>query len=437
MIEVGGIYKLKKIKNFDNNTETDYKVLKISGDTVYCQDQETKELNMFNIKDLIDPEFPDDIYSDFEIIMEKLNTVMKPMNLTFWKDLKEEAAASVSGGMASLGAAPCPAMGQITGGSISGAMINGIPVEGKSVKKKKKKKNEDIITGHELQDWDEQEIERKYNDEVGSPEAMFASFKGDETMPEFEDAVNLLLFGQDEYDRQEYINCLNLFNRTNRMNDFIRYAKKLNITDLDPKNVGSQLTENLDEMDTEIRSMLVQAQSEENSAIKSYLDKALKCKELGQDVLADLFQELANDETVHTGCLQAALNQYQVDDMENVMDGEEEAFEILNKADPEVEEVIESLLNEDFNEAYERITDLLAKQLDRMNFEFANTDEIIYKKEGAYKYLLKFDNENGILKFKISKDENVLVDKQWELDEEQDVQPIFDEIEQLYREHGI
>ena len=52
MIEVGGIYKLKKIKDFfGTNTEDEFKVLKISGDTVYCQNVETKELNMFNIKE--------------------------------------------------------------------------------------------------------------------------------------------------------------------------------------------------------------------------------------------------------------------------------------------------------------------------------------------------------------------------------------------------
>ena len=135
MIEQGGIYKLKKIKDFiGTNVDDEFKVLKISGDTVYCQNLETKELNMFNIKDFIDPEFPDDIYSDLEIVWEKLNSVMKPMSVNFWKDLKEEATCS------SLGAAPCPTMGAISGGGISAATVNGLPVPSKSTKGKKKKR---------------------------------------------------------------------------------------------------------------------------------------------------------------------------------------------------------------------------------------------------------------------------------------------------------
>ena len=109
---------------------------------------------------------------------------------------------------------------------------------------------------------------------------------------------------------------------------------------------------------------------------------------------------------------------------------------VTNKVDESIENYIKELI-EDFNEEYETITELLARQLDRMNFEFANTDEIIYKKEGAYKYLLKFDNEHGILKFKISKDQDVLEDKEWKLEEGEDISPIFEEIEELYRQYGI
>lgn len=108
-----------------------------------------------------------------------------------------------------------------------------------------------------------------------------------------------------------------------------------------------------------------------------------------------------------------------------------------NVVDSELEEYIHSLLNEDFNEAYERITDLIAKQLDKMNFTFANTEDIIYKKEGDYKYLFKFDNEIGIIKIKVEKDDEVLVEKEWQLDEEDDVEPIFKEIEQIYSKYGV
>lgn len=72
MIEKGGIYKLKKIKDFfGNNTEDDFQVLKVMDDTVYCKNLTTDEVFMVNKNDLIDPEYPDDIYSNFEIIQER------------------------------------------------------------------------------------------------------------------------------------------------------------------------------------------------------------------------------------------------------------------------------------------------------------------------------------------------------------------------------
>ena len=57
---------------------------------------------------------------------------------------------------------------------------------------------------------------------------------------------------------------------------------------------------------------------------------------------------------------------------------------VTNKVDEKVESIINDLL-EDFHEEYEQITELIAQQLDRMNFEYANTEDIIYKKEGKYK----------------------------------------------------
>ena len=290
------------------------------------------------------------------------NKNIKPMNLTFWKEIKEEAGAaggaggaasagvsagSMASGMAALGGTPTPALAQLSRSGISAATVNGIPVPSQSTrKKKKKKKNEDLI--------------------------------------------------------------------------------------LDTTN------QNL-----EIRALITKAIAEENDAITSYLEKAKRCKELGIDKLVDLFNELAKDETVHTGCLQAALDEFDLSELDDVLDGQEEAQEIFDKIEntnivnTEIENVIEQLLQEDFHEAYEEITNLLAKQLDRMNFEFANTEDIIYKKEGKYKYLLKFDNKNGFLKFKISKDDNVIEVREWQLDEGQDISPIFKEIEDLYNKYGI
>jgi len=352
VIEEGKTYKLKKIKDFfGTNTDDDFKVLKIVGDTVYSQNQETKEPLMCNIKDFIDPEYPDDIYSDFQIVMEKLESVMKPMDLHFWKDLQEEATFSA------LGAAPCPAMGQVMG-----TTVNGIPVEGKSVKKKKKKKHEAITwvdregvehteieprPSSTLDDIDREEYANNLEKTgwMDTPKQMFKQNKGQTDDPEFEDAINILLFGGIE-DKKEYEELIELFCECGRFGDFARLANEkygLDLKDLDSSNIGKDIDEN---------------------------------------------------------------------------------FEI-------------KWLDEDFHEAYERITNLLAKQLDRMNFEYANTEEIIYKKEGAYRYLLKFDNEIGILKFKVTKDDATIIEKEWQLDEKEDVSPIFAEIEGIYNKYGI
>lgn len=94
-------------------------------------------------------------------------------------------------------------------------------------------------------------------------------------------------------------------------------------------------------------------------------------------------------------------------------------------------------VTEEFHEEYEQITQLIAQQLDRMNFEFANTEDIIYKKEGKYKYLLKFDNKDGYLKFKVSQQDNTIYENEWKLEEGQDITPIFKEIEDVYEKYGI
>ena len=409
------------------------------------------------------------------------NKNIKPMNLTFWKEIKEEAGAaggaggaasagvsagSMASGMAALGGTPTPALAQLSRSGISAATVNGIPVPSQSTrKKKKKKKNEDLIldttnqnleiralitkaiaeendaitsylekakrckelgidklvdlfnelakdetvhtgclqaaldefdmgeindvidgreeaeeifdktntvnseiedvveglledfhedyiTGRELQDWDWQQRQTALYDQIGSPKQIFATGKDEDIPLEFDDAINILLYGKDEDDRREYKELLYLFKDTGRMKEFINYANNKGFKDLSPKVIGKQ----------------------------------------------------------------------------------EESLNIVNQ---EIEDIVKDLLQEDFHEAYEEITNLLAKQLDRMNFEFANTEDIIYKKEGKYKYLLKFDNKNGFLKFKISKDDNVIEVREWQLDEGQDISPIFKEIEDLYNKYGI
>jgi len=212
-----------------------------------------------------------------------------------------------------------------------------------------------------------------------------------------------------------------------------------NIEDKTELDVDNELIDLHDEKD-EVRALLTKANAEENEAITSYLEKAKKAEEMGVPTLAKLFKELANNATVHTGYLQGALSSYGVDDIDNVIKGDTAAQEILKE---DVEDDIIDFLDDElqrvanFKEKYEEISGLLAKQLDRMNFVFADTEDIIYKKEGAYKYLIKFDNENGILKFKVSQGDSIIIDKEWKLEEGQDISPIFKEIEDIYGEYGI
>lgn len=298
----------------------------------------------------------------------KLNKVIQPKNVIFWNDLMED--------MGALGAAPCPALGQ--SGTAAGCTVNGIPVAGKSVKynkkkTKKSKKNEGVQwidsdgvehiedfsksnLSAELDAIDRQEHINKLEKTgwLESPKELFKKFKGSTDDRDFEDAINILLYGSGQDDIDEYNELCATFAETDRYDDFLRFAKEkygLYGTALDSYSIGKHLEEHV----------------------------------VNQDM----------------------------------------------------EDLINDLLNEDFNEAYERITDLIAKQLDKMNFEFANTDEIIYKKEGEYKYLFKFDNELGIIKIKVLKGKEVLVEKEWTLDEEDDVSPVFEEIEEIYGRYGL
>lgn len=366
MIEEGGTYKLKKIKDFfGKNTEDDFKVLKISGDTVYCQNQETKELNMFNKKDFIDPDFPDEIYSDFQIVSEKLNMVMKPMNLSFWKDLVEDMGGCVSasavsgGGMATgssaLGAAPCPALAQVTAGNISGCLVNGVPVAGKSVKKKKKKKSK---KNEEYEEESTYYMDTK-EERVVSPDEML-------------DILEEGLLGKKE------ILYTMVENNRERIKVSVQYS-------FEPDDTVMMFKLNLDFVD-------------EGDEVIDNLEETVTLVEL-IGYLTEIF--LHHEET-----------------------------ELV------LENYVQSLI-EDFNEDYEAITEQIAKYLDRLNFKFANTEDIIYKKEGDNKYLFKFDNEIGIIKIKVLHNDEVLIEKEYEIDETQDIQPIFDEIESIYRRYGL
>ena len=68
MIELYGIYKLKKIKGFKDNDTTSYKVIALlKNDIVICEN-EAGEHYCFKKDFLIDPDYPEIIYSNVEIL---------------------------------------------------------------------------------------------------------------------------------------------------------------------------------------------------------------------------------------------------------------------------------------------------------------------------------------------------------------------------------
>ena len=427
MIEEGGIYKLKKIKDFfGTNTEEEFKVLKIDGDTVYCQNVETKELNMFNKNFFIDPEFPDDIYSDVTIVWEKLEKVMKPMNLSFWKDLKEEVSCGA------LGAAPCPAMGQITGGNVSGCLINGIPVAGESVKKKKKKKdkkNEVYLNGtnHIKLEFDENNA--KVYISIDDTEEYSVD------IDRFMNNVSDFIYDSINNDVFEF--DVNWFEHFGKLNRFLNKLHETDFTklrnDLAPDEVKeyNNIKDKEEYLNDDSASPIYTFKHAEDPEVE--FDDAINLLLFGQD---------ENDKNEYNELIEfidnaGRLEEYEKYALDKYGINDITGDSIGKQVDITPEEVVDEIFNEDFNEEYDEITEQISKYLDRLNFKYANTEDIIYKKEGENKYLFKFDNEIGVIKIKVLHGDDILVEKEYEIDETEDIQPIFDEIESIYKEYGL
>ena len=430
MIEEGKTYKLKKIKGLNNNESGDCTILKILdsqnpqlGKVAYYK-TEDGERYVAPVSAFIDPENPEE-YSDFIIKME---SVMKPMNLDFWKDLQEEAS------FGGLGAAPCPAMGQV---SSTACTVNGVPVEGKSVKKKKnKKKNEDMEVKHE-----------------GILEVPEGKNVDDLPIKHFQSLIDKKGYGK----IIKALTNLEVWNKKKNP-ELSSWAKNM-IEKLQKKNKNESVTwidndgvehVELDERPSTTLDDIDREETIKNMEAKGLLDtpKTVFARNKGE-IDDPEFEDAINillfgtkddvDEYKELCATFAECGRY-----DDFLRFAKEKYGLYGTAldsynvGADIDENFEiKWLDEDFHEAYERITNLLAKQLDRMNFEYANTEEIIYKKEGAYKYLLKFDNEIGILKFKVTKDDDVIIEKEWQLDEKEDVSPIFSEIEDIYNKYGI
>ena len=72
--------------------------------------------------------------------------------------------------------------------------------------------------------------------------------------------------------------------------------------------------------------------SEEEGAIAAYEKRAAKCRKEGNEEMAKMFQELADDEKVHSAQLQKALELLNLNNQEKEEEGEEEAEEMLGNA---------------------------------------------------------------------------------------------------------
>ena len=70
MIELNGIYKLKKLKGFPNNDTCEYQVLAFDDETnpqvAYCKNLKTNEIYCFWPQFIIDPEKPEE--TEIELI---------------------------------------------------------------------------------------------------------------------------------------------------------------------------------------------------------------------------------------------------------------------------------------------------------------------------------------------------------------------------------
>lgn len=82
--------------------------------------------------------------------------------------------------------------------------------------------------------------------------------------------------------------------------------------------------------------------SEEEGAIAAYEKRAAKCRKHGNEEMAKMFQELADDEKVHSAQLQKALKLLNLNNQEKEEEGEEEAEEMLGNANESLKEEYEA-----------------------------------------------------------------------------------------------
>lgn len=132
----------------------------------------------------------------------------------------------------------------------------------------------------------------------------------------------------------------------------IKSKKKLQPIDLNEALdiVETEIEETPDESVTNnaMMSIVNGLIKEELDAVQLYNDAIVQCSANGYGQFADVFKDIASEETAHIGELQKLLDEITPTTVEDLQDGQEEATEILNNVtDQEVDVDAEPVKPED------------------------------------------------------------------------------------------
>ena len=91
--------------------------------------------------------------------------------------------------------------------------------------------------------------------------------------------------------------------------------------------IAKTINEDTSDLVVTLRTLL----AEENTAAASYTEKAKKLEELGYTDIAKVLLDIANEELVHAGELQALLDKNGLSGKEQAIEGKEEIEELIGE----------------------------------------------------------------------------------------------------------
>ena len=91
--------------------------------------------------------------------------------------------------------------------------------------------------------------------------------------------------------------------------------------------IARTINEDTSDLVVTLRTLL----AEENTAAASYIEKAKKLEELGYTDIAKVLLDIANEELVHVGEIQALLARNGISAEEQAIEGEEEIKELMEE----------------------------------------------------------------------------------------------------------